>query len=271
VNRFAERWVLITGASAGIGRATAEAFLAEGARVVAVARRMDALQSLATAYPADGSGDRVIIRTADVTDPAAMETLARDVLAGPGVPDVIVANAGVGADALFVETDEEMWSRVFETNVFGAVRTLRPFVRPMVRRGSGRLILVSSVVGKRGVPYYTTYSASKYALHGLADALRVELLKTGVTVGLVCPSSTVSEFHAMKATRGPRQASDRFRHHSAESVAQAILDLAAGGKRERVLSMEGKLMACLQRWTPGWLDRILYRVLMRPGEADHKS
>ena len=93
------------------------------------------------------------------------------ILAKHGAPDVIVANAGIGMDAPFIHTSDDLLKRVFDVNVFGVVRTIRPFVPAMIARGSGRILIVSSVVGKRGVPSYAAYSASKFALHGLADGV----------------------------------------------------------------------------------------------------
>jgi short-subunit dehydrogenase len=153
--------------------------------------------------------------------------------------------------------------RLFQVNVFGLVRTIRPFIPGMKDRDSGRIILVSSVIGKRGIPNYTAYAGSKFALHGMADALRTELLHTGVKVGVVCPSSTKSELSERMKRVGPRQGGKRLRRHSAESVADAIVRMARTGKREMVLSSEGKLMNWINRISPGLMDRILARALMK--------
>jgi short-subunit dehydrogenase len=151
---------------------------------------------------------------------------------------------------------------VFETNVLGVYRTLRPFVPPMVARGSGRILVVSSVVGRRGTPNYSAYSASKFALHGMADALRVELHGSGVTVGVVCPSSTTTEFHASRLQQGPQQRRVRPMKHTAESVARALVRMSRSTRRETVLSVEGKLLVAADALAPGLLDRILARVLL---------
>jgi short-subunit dehydrogenase len=254
--RLDDRLVLITGASAGIGRAAASAFVDAGARVLGVARDGDALDELAGELPAG----RFVPLVADVTDGQAMEALAERALA-IGLPDVLVANAGVGLDAPFADTDDEALRRVFQVNVFGLVRTVRPFVRPMVRRGNGRILWVSSIVGKRGIPNYSAYSASKFALHGMADALRTELYGSGVTVGLVCPSSTATGFQEHMDRRGPSQRRVRPRTHSARSVAEALVRMATSRRKELVLSAEARLMARLNCFAPGLLDRILARML----------
>lgn len=251
--------VLVTGASAGIGRATTEAFAREGARVLAVARSRDRLDELSRNCGGEAS---VVPLAADVADAAAMEALAADVLARFGVPDVIVANAGAGLDARFVATTDDMLRRVFEVNVFGVVRTIRPFLPGMLARASGRILVVSSVVGKRGTPNYSAYSGSKFALHGIVEALRPEILGSGVTVGIVCPSSTETEFDAKKVRSGPPQRRVRVQRHSSESVARAIVRMAGSRRREMVLSPEGKFLAVVSRLAPGLVDRVLARALV---------
>lgn len=254
------RRVLITGASSGIGRAAVKAFVNAGALVLAVARSKERLDALSAEI---GGPPRVTTFVTDVADGPAMEALARSVLAGPGLPDVIVANAGIGMDARFADTCDDALRRVFEVNVFGVVRTIRPFLPPMIARGSGRILMVSSAVGKRGVPNYAAYSGSKFALHGMADALRPELVGTGVTVGIVCPSSTTTEFAERKLRAGPPQANVRVQRHSAESVAAALVRMARSTRREIVLSPEAKLMNAMNRLAPGILDWILAKALVK--------
>jgi len=252
--------VLITGASSGIGRAAAKAFVDEGAVVLAVARSKDRLEALVSEL---GGPARVAAFVTDVADGPAMEALSREILAKHGVPDVVVANAGLGMDARFAVASDEMWRALFEVNVFGVVRTIRPFLPGMIARGSGRILILSSAVGKRGVPNYAAYSASKFALHGMADALRPELHGTGVSVGIVCPSSTTTEFDDRKLREGPPQPKVRVQRHTPESVARALVRMARSTRREIVISPEAKLMNVMNHVAPGILDRILAKVLVR--------
>jgi len=227
---------------------------------VAVARREDRLQDLVA--KTGGPSSRIVPMAADVGNSASMETMARTVLETHGVPDVVVANAGIGLDARFVETTDEALRRVFEVNVFGAVRTIRPFLPGMIDRGSGRVLIVSSVVGRRGTPNYSAYAGSKFALHGMADALRPELCGTGVTVGIVCPSSTTTEFQEHLLRHGPPQKRTRVQLHAPESVARAILRMARSTRRQRILSPEGKLMVLVNAVAPGLIDWVLAKVLL---------
>ncbi len=254
------RTVLITGASSGIGLAAARRFVAEGAEVWALARNRDRLEELARDA---GGPPRLVPIVADVTDGPLMEETCRHIRSELGVPDIIVANAGIGLDARFENTSDEDLARVFEVNVFGLVRTIRPFVSCMAERGAGRIILISSVVGKRGVPNYAAYSASKYALTGLAEALRTELLRTGVKVGVICPSSTATDFRFRLKKKGPSQNTIRLTRHSADSVANAIVKAVRTGKREMVLSAEGKALHYANKYVPAILDRILAKALLQ--------
>ncbi|HEX6850137.1 MAG TPA: SDR family NAD(P)-dependent oxidoreductase [Candidatus Polarisedimenticolaceae bacterium] len=250
--------VLLTGASSGIGRASALAFARDGAKVLAVARDAARLAALAAELPG-----RIVPLPADVADGASMEALAAKVLAEHGVPDVVVANAGMGHDARFEATSDEALRRLFELNVFGVWRTVRPFLPGMRERGAGRIVIVSSVVGKRGTPNYSAYSASKFALHGAADALRSELWGTGVSVGLVCPSSTTTEFQQRIVREGVPQKRVRVASHTPESVAVAIVRMASSTRREIVLSAEGRAMHVLNRIAPRLMDWILWRTLVK--------
>ncbi|HEX5043908.1 MAG TPA: SDR family NAD(P)-dependent oxidoreductase [Candidatus Polarisedimenticolaceae bacterium] len=258
--RFDGKLVLITGASQGIGHASARAFAAQGATVVVVARSWQKLAELAA------SDRRIVPVAADVADGASMEAMAARVLAERGVPHVVIANAGIGLDARFQDTSDAAMRELLEVNTLGVLRTVRPFLPGMIARGSGRILLVSSVVGKRGIPHYTAYSASKFALHGMADCLRPELHGSGVTVGIVCPSSTTTEFQANLRTAGPAQNKKRLKRHSAESVAEALVSMAGSTRRERILSLEGKAMALLDTLAPWLMDFVLGRVFMRHGE-----
>jgi dehydrogenase/reductase SDR family protein 7B len=248
------RTVLITGASAGIGQAATRKFIERGDRVIAVARDERRLEEVAAEF---GGNSRIVTVAADVTDAGSMDAMVAEVSATVGCPDVIVANAGIGLDALFSRMTDEALRKVFDVNVFGLVRTVRPFLEKMIERGSGRVLLISSIVGKRGTPYYSAYSASKFALHGMADALRCETWNTGVTIGLICPSSTSTEFQDRLLREGPGQKRVRARRHTPESVAEAVVKMSLSRRREIILSSEARLLWFADALFPGLVDRFL--------------
>jgi short-subunit dehydrogenase len=252
--------VLITGASTGIGRAAAREFVRQGARVIGVARSAELLEQLSDEL---GGPDHFVAQAADVTDAGAMEAMAEAVLERYGAPDVVVANAGIGLDARFVDTSDEALRSVLEVNVFGLLRTVRPVLPAMIERGSGRVLFISSVVGKRGIPHYAAYAASKFALHGMADSLHAELHGTGVSLGLICPTSTESEFQDRILREGPRQKRFRPGVQTAEHVARVIAKMARNRRREIVLSAQARFMVLLDTIWPSLVDTLLARLMFR--------
>lgn len=180
------RRVLVTGASRGIGRATASAFLDEGWSVVATARRAESVADLAAA------GMTAV--ALDVTDEASMRA-AVDEVARTGPVDVLVNNAGYG---LYGPVEHLQMADIvdeFATNVFGAVRLCQLFL-PQLRERRGRIVNVSSVAGRLGAPLGGAYHASKHALEAFSDALRVEVGAFGVHVALIEPGPVVTEWAA---------------------------------------------------------------------------
>jgi len=177
------RGVFLTGASSGIGAALAAHYAGAGATLGLVARRADALAALAASLPTAAA-----TYAADVADHAALGAAAADFIARHGVPDLVIANAGVSVGTLGGDPDDlPALERVLRTNVVGLAATLAPFVAPMRRRGSGILAGIASVAGLRGLPGAGAYSASKAAAITWLESLRVELRGSGVAVVTVCP------------------------------------------------------------------------------------
>lgn len=176
-------WVLVTGASSGLGAALAAACARTGWRVALVGRRAEALQDTAAVC---GASARVIV--CDLGDRMAWRAAAQSLLADWGCPQVVIANAGIshGVD-LRDAADRDVAATIMETNWRGALETLAPFIAPMVERGSGRLVGITSVAGVRGLPGHAAYSASKAALDRSLESLRVDLRGTGVKVVTISP------------------------------------------------------------------------------------
>ena len=164
------RTVLITGASTGIGAATARLLLERGDNVVLAARREDPLRELADEL---GGGDAVMTQTCDVTDWGQVEALAGAALERFGRIDVVFANAGFGASRGYLEESPEHWREMVLTNVLGAAYTIRAAL-PALREARGHLVLTSSVAGRRALPG-SLYSATKHAATAMAEALRLEV------------------------------------------------------------------------------------------------
>ncbi|MFN4148607.1 MAG: SDR family oxidoreductase [Rhodocyclaceae bacterium] len=179
----AARYVFITGASSGIGAALARHYAARGAILGLAARRGEALLTLATELDT-----ACHLYPLDVADAAALQIAGADFIAKAGVPDIVIANAGVSVGTLTEESEDlPAFRRVFEINVLGMVHTFQPFVAAMRRQGRGRLVGIASVAGIRGLPGAGAYSASKAAAISYLESLRVELRGTGVKVVTLAP------------------------------------------------------------------------------------
>lgn len=175
--------VFITGATSGIGAALARHYASHGATLGLVARRAAELDKLAAAL-----GVPVAVYTADVADPPAMRAAAGAFIEQHGVPDVVIANAGISVGTLGgEESDVPVVERVLRTNVVGLAATVQPFVKPMRDRGRGTIVGIASVAGFRGLPGSAAYSASKSAAITWLESLRLELRGTGVAVCTICP------------------------------------------------------------------------------------
>ena len=175
--------VVISGASSGIGLALARHYLEHGATVAALARRGELLQTLAAEFP-----DKVLCYALDVRDASAILQAAGDFMTRVGVPDIVIANAGVSRGTLteYVE-DEAVFQNVMDVNVLGMVKTFQPFLASMRKAKQGTLVGIASVAGFRGLPGSSAYSASKAAAISYLESLRVELHGSGVKVVTLCP------------------------------------------------------------------------------------
>ena len=183
--RFKDRTVLVTGASSGIGRETALAFAAAGADVLLVARSADALAKVAAA--ARKHGVKALAIPTDVTKPASVQACFRKAVARFGRIDVVVNNAGVMLPAQVADIRAADLQKMLDVNLFGALWVMQAAVRLMRAQGGGHIVNVASLAGRRGFSPLGGYSATKFALVGLTEALRTELVGEPVNVSLVMP------------------------------------------------------------------------------------
>jgi len=178
--------VFITGASSGIGQALALRYAQAGFRLALVARRRSELQTWAQAQ--GWNNDTCQIYNADVAEPASIVAAGRDCLAAQGLPDVVIANAGISIGMDTAEHDDlDVMARTFATNNTGMAATFQPFVAAMARRGGGTLVGIASVAAIRGLPGHGAYCASKAAVVAYCESLRGELRSSGVAVVTLLP------------------------------------------------------------------------------------
>ncbi|HEX7442058.1 MAG TPA: SDR family oxidoreductase [Caldimonas sp.] len=244
--------VFITGASSGIGQGLAARFQRAGYRLALVARRAAEVQAWAEGARLEPSTFRVY--GADVRDVAAIAGAGRACIAAQGVPDVVIANAGisVGMDTAVYE-DLEVMRATFETNNIGLAATFQPFVAPMTERRSGTLVGIASVAGIRGLPGHAAYCSSKAAVIGYCESLRGELRPSGVKVVTISPG-----YIDTPLTRGNRYAMPFLM--TADAFADRAFAAIVAGRSYRVIPWQMGVVAKLLRALPNPLfDRLLAR------------
>lgn len=251
MKKFTDKAVIVTGASTGIGRETALAFAAAGARVVAAARNAAQLQELA--------GERILAVPTDITRDDDVKRLVETTLERFGRVDILVNNAGFGIRATVENTAFEDAHRLMEVNFFGVLRCTQAVLPHMKKQGRGQIVNVGSVLSLLATPRNSIYCASKFAVRALSDSLRIELRGTGIDVILIMPGYTDTPFFENQVRYGGPVRIGPMKGVHPRTVARAILRACARRKREIVLTIPGKFGAFLKRWCPRFLDWTLTR------------
>jgi len=253
--------VLITGASSGIGRALAVAAAAAGMRVAVTARSVDKLREVADALTAQGH--EVLAEPADVTNPADRQRVLAAVAARFGGLDVLISNAGQGTQGLFVDSSAALLRQVMEVNFFAPAELLRQAL-PLLRAGrEPAVVQIASMTAARAMPFWTEYSASKFAIRGLLQALRAEFTRFGIDVVVLLPGVTQTNLGS-NLLRHDGKIAFKFEHGmTTQYVAQQTLQALRNGTAETVLGLEARWMVRVNRWLPGLVDWGLRRVVRR--------
>jgi short-subunit dehydrogenase len=249
--------ILVTGASQGIGKALAELAVKRGAWVLAAARSIHLLDQLSAGMRGQ-SGVLEIVK-ADITSPDDRRRLVETAQRRFGGLDVLVNNAGVGATGHFAEGSPDHLRAIMEVNFFGTVETTRVCL-PLLRAARNPAIVnISSIAGKRGIPARSEYTASKFAVQGFSEALRAEMARFGIDVIVVCPGLTQTNFSKNMLQQTARLPMDHLRGMTPEAVAAATLHALEKGKREMVLTTQGRLLVLVSRFLPWLADRVAAR------------
>ena len=246
--------VIISGASAGIGAATARIFAAAGAKVVLAARDQARLQSVARDLP----GQPLIVPT-DVASQEDIDQLVATTNATFGGIDLVINNAGVGLAAPVATLSRSDFEKALAVDLFGPLALAQAALPDLRRRGRGQLIFVSSVVGLRALPYLGGYAAAKAALDRLTESLRVELRGSGVAVTLVRPGTTRTGFRDNRLGSGRERRRVNARAATPEHVGQAILRAAIREPRVQYVTLADRLRIGFSLFAPRLTDWMLGR------------
>lgn len=259
--------MLVTGASGGIGRSLAERAAQAGCRVAATSRSADKLEALARAMKDQGRDVAVV--PADLAAEPDRTRLLRDVVERLGGLDVLVNNAGVGSFGHFADSSETVLRQVMEVNFFAPAELIRAAVPYLCEGRTPAVVNVASMCGRRGIPAWTEYSASKFALCGLTEALRGELGRFDIDVLLIVPGLTGSDLGRHLLRNTGRENIDFTGGMPPDFVAGEILTALRRNRTETVLGRDARRMLRLNRLAPRLLDRLINRRIRQlyPGRA----
>ncbi len=256
--------VVITGASSGIGKACAWHFANNGCKVVLAARNDDKLKVIAEEMMSVGC--KVLTVQADVSNEEDCQHLISETISKFKGIDVLINNAGISMRATFEEMNLSVMKKVMDINFYGTVFCTK-YALPYVLKSKGSVVGVSSIAGYKGLPARTAYSASKFAMQGFLESLRIENLKKGLHVLITCPGFTASNIRNTALSKdgevqkeSPR---DESKMMTAEKVAEYIYKAVTNRQNSLVLTINGKLTVLLNKLLPSLVDRLVYNHLKK--------
>jgi short-subunit dehydrogenase len=260
-----DKVVIITGASSGIGKALAIEFASRGASLVVAARHYVALceltESLIKQY-----GIKAVAVQCDVSVEEDCAHLIKQTIMTFGKIDILINNAGISMRALFQDVDVKVLKSLMDVNFWGTVYCTK-YALPHIQKSKGSIVGVSSIAGYKGLPGRTGYSASKFAMNGFLDSLRVENLRTGVHVMTACPGFTASNIrNTALAKDGSQQGESSMEEEkmmTAEEVAKIIADGVEKRSRTLIMTGQGKLTVAFTKFFPAWLDKLVYNTFAK--------
>jgi short-subunit dehydrogenase len=262
---FSNKTVAITGGSDGIGKALVEALIPLGAKVATCGRNQDKLYDLQVRFP----GEPLHTVVADVSNAEDCKRFIASTLETFGDIDILINNAGVSMRALLNDLEVDVLKKVMDINFYGTVYCTK-LALPSILKQKGTIVGVSSIAGYRGLPGRSGYSASKFAVNGWLEAIRTELLHTGVNVMWVCPGFTTSNIRNVALnSQGQSQGEspmDEGSLMSAETCAGHILRAIEKRKRTLVLTFTGKRTVFMNKFFPGWADKLVHKFFFQNGQ-----
>jgi len=263
--------VVVTGGTSGIGRALAYEFGHHQNKIVITGRNEQKLEDTRQ-WLLNQSIDCLAV-VADVSKEQDNQKMVEKTLDHYGKIDVLINNAGVSMRALFADLQLDVFRKVMDINLMGTVYATK-YCLPQIIQNKGSIVGISSIVGYRGTPARSAYSASKYAMQGFLEVLRTEVMKQGVHVLVACPGFTasnirVSSYLADGSAQGksPRQESKLM---SAETVAKKVYIGTKKRKRDLIMTTQGKMAVFFNKWIPGIMDKIVYNHMAKEANSPFK-
>lgn len=272
MERLKAKTVIITGASSGIGKALAYKFASEGANLVLAARQYAELCIIAQDIEQQFSVKAIAVAT-DVSSEEHCKLMVAECLRIFGKIDVLVCNAGISMRSLFEEVEISVLKEIMDVNFWGSVYSIK-YALPSILKSKGSIIGVSSVAGYKGLPGRSGYSASKFALQGFLESLRIENLKTGIHVMIACPGFTASNIrNTARAKDGSLQGEspiDERKLMTAEEAAEQIVKGFLAKKNQLILTLQGKATVWTSKIFSNFMDRIIYRYFSKEPDSPLK-
>jgi dehydrogenase/reductase SDR family member 7B len=264
-----DKVVIITGGSSGIGKAMAFVFGNAGAKIVISARHPEPLTKVGNELTLLGIENLTVI--ADVSIEKDTQNLIESTIEKYGKIDILINNAGITMRSLFDDLEDiDVIKKVMDVNFYGTVYATK-LALPYIKKTKGSIVGISSIAGYRGLPVRTGYSASKFAVNGFLEALRTELLKTDVHILTACPGFTASNIRFSALDGAGNETGETVRDEekmmSPEEVAYEILNAVKKRKRELILTSRGRWTVFLNKWLPGFTDKIVYRILSKEKDS----
>ena len=270
-NIMNDKVVVITGASSGIGRAMAREYALEGAKVVMGARNEEKLRALASEI--QSKGGQAAYCAVDVTQATQCKALIDKAIEAFGRIDVLICNAGISMRAIFDDVDLEVLHRLMDVNFWGTVNCCK-YALPYIQQSHGSIVGISSVAGLHGLPGRTGYSASKYAMTGFLETLRIENLKKKIHVMIACPGFTASNVRFSALTADGSQQGETPRNEAKMMSPEQVAHIVEKGIRKRkrlcLMEIEGRATHFVKKFAPAFLDKMFYLVMSREPDSPFK-
>jgi dehydrogenase/reductase SDR family member 7B len=263
-----DKVVIITGASSGIGKALAFSFGLEGAKIVITGRKSAPLLEVSQELTQKGIENFAFV--SDVSIEADNIEMIEKTVEKYGKIDILINNAGISMRSMFADCDLNVIKKVMDINFYGTVYATK-YALPYIKATKGSIVGVSSIAGYRGLPVRSGYSASKFAVNGFLEALRTELLHTGVHVLTACPGFTASNIRVASLGSDGNSKGESMRDEgnmmSSEEVADRILKAVKNRDRDMVLTLQGKAIILINKLFPKLADKLTFNALAREKDS----